>query len=99
MNLSDLLIVELYIDNPKIFNQAWEETVLALGNHPDEGVLENFCERQVRTSTLMQNALTLYQQDIVLKEEPRSDQRLMTVVHDILEQQWQNMLICQTKRS
>ena len=64
MNLSDLLIVELYIDNPKIFNQAWEETVLALGDHPDEGVLENFCERQVRTSTLMKNALTLYQQDI-----------------------------------
>ena len=98
MNLSNLVIVELYIDNPKMFNQAWKETVLARGNDLDEGVLENLCERQVRTSTLMQNALTLSQPDIVLKDEPRSDKRLMTVVHDILEQQWQNMLICQKER-
>ena len=41
MNLSDLLDVELHNDNLKIFNQAWEEPLLALGTDLDEGVLEN----------------------------------------------------------
>ena len=28
MNLNDLLKVELYNDNLKVFNEAWEETLL-----------------------------------------------------------------------
>ena len=51
MNVSDLLNVELYNDNLKM---------LALGNALDEGVLESLYERQVRKSTLMKNAFTLY---------------------------------------
>ena len=35
MNSSDLLLVELYNDNVKIFNHAWEETLLALGSDLD----------------------------------------------------------------
>ena len=42
MNLSDLLCVELYNDNLKMFDEAWEETLQALGNHMEENVLENF---------------------------------------------------------
>ena len=33
---------ELYNDNLKMFNQAWEETLAALGNDLDEGVLEQW---------------------------------------------------------
>ena len=35
MNLSDLLNVELYNDNLKMFNEAWEETLLAVGDDLD----------------------------------------------------------------
>ena len=38
MNLSELLTVELYNDSVKRFNQAWEETLLALGDDLDEYV-------------------------------------------------------------
>ena len=56
--VSDLLDVELYNDNRKMFNQAFEETVLALGNVLDEHVLEmeNVYERQVK-NTLMKHAI------------------------------------------
>ena len=46
MNLSDLLNVELRNDNLQMSNQAWEETLLALGIDLDGHVLENLCERQ-----------------------------------------------------
>ena len=68
MNLIDLLDVELYNDNLKMFSQAWEETFLALGSDSDEHVLENLCERQVKQSTLMKHAMTLCQQDTVSKK-------------------------------
>ena len=75
-SLSESLNVELYNDILKMFNQAWEETLPALGNDLDEHVLENLFERQVKKSTLMKHAMTLHQRHIVLKKEPRSYQRL-----------------------
>ena len=48
MYLSDSLNVELYNDNLKMFNQAWEETVLASGKDFYELVLEILYERQVK---------------------------------------------------
>ena len=54
-NLNELLSVALYNDNLKMFNQAWEETSLALGNNLDAGVLENLYEKQMRKSTPMKN--------------------------------------------
>ena len=78
MNLSDLLNVELYNDNLKMFNQAREETsVVLFENDLDEHVLENMHDRLVKQ---------VYT-DLVLKKEPRSYQRLRTMVNDILEQQ------------
>ena len=65
MNLADLLNVELYNDNLKMFNQTWDETLV-----------ENLYERQVRTSALMNHALTEYQHDMVLKKESRSHQKI-----------------------
>ena len=47
MNLSDMANVELYNDNLKMFNQAWEETFSALGKSLDEHVLKNLFERPV----------------------------------------------------
>ena len=44
MNLSDLLNVELYNDNLKMFNEPWEVTLLSVGNDLDVGVLENLYE-------------------------------------------------------
>ena len=99
MNLSDMLDVELYNDSLKMFNQAWEETLVALGDDLGEGVLENLCERQVWKSAFMKHVMTLHQQDIVLKKEPRSYAKLRTVVNHILEHQQQNMLISQKERS
>ena len=99
MNLSDLLDVELYNDSLKMFNQAWEERLLSFGDDLGEGVLENLCERHVRKSAFMKHVMTLHQQDIVLKKEPRSYAKLRTVVNHILEHQQQNMLISQKERS
>ena len=49
MNLSDMLNVELYNDNLKMFYQAWWETLLALGKDLDEHILEKLYERQGET--------------------------------------------------
>ena len=84
MNLNDLLHVELYNDNLKMFNQAREEHIISPRQDLDEGVLESFFEKQLGKSTLMKNALTLYLSDVVLKREPRSFQKLRTMVNDIL---------------
>ena len=65
----------------------------------DEHVLGNLFERQVKKSTLMKHAMTLYQQDIILKKEPRSHKRLRTMVNDIFEHQQPMMLISQKERS
>ena len=91
--MRDLLNVEFYNDNLKMLNQVWEETVPAFRNDLDEHVLVNFYERQVTKSTLMMHAMTLYQEDIVLKKNPRSFSKLRIVVNDSLEQQQQNILI------
>ena len=95
MNLNALLHVELYNDHHQMFNQSWEETTL--GSDLDELVVDNLHERQVRTSTLMKNALTLYQSDTVLKMEPRSYQKWRTLVNDKLEHQQQKMLSSQKR--
>ena len=71
MNLSDLLYVQLHNDTLKMFNQTWEEALQALGYDLDEHVVEHLDERQVKKSTLMKHAMTLYQQDTVLKKRSR----------------------------
>ena len=61
MKLNDFLDAELCKDNLKMSNQAWEETLLALGNDLDEHVLENLYERQVKKSTRMKHAMEFFQ--------------------------------------
>ena len=52
MTLNDLLNAELYNDNLKMLNQAWEETLLAFGNDLlGRRCPREFVERQVRKST------------------------------------------------
>ena len=58
MNLRDLRNVELHDDNFKMFNQVWDETLLAQDSDLDEHVLESVYERQVKKSTLMKNAMS-----------------------------------------
>ena len=76
MNLSDLLCVQLHNDNLKMFNQAWEEALQALGYDLDEHVVEHLDGRHVKKSTLMKHAMTLYQQDTVLKKKSREAAKL-----------------------
>ena len=99
MNLSDLLLVELYNENVKIFNHAWEETLLAQVSDLDEHFLENLYERQANTFTLMKNAMTLCRQDILAKKNQEATTDLRSMVNDILEQQQQKMLISQNERA
>ena len=82
-----------------MFNQASEETV-ALDSDSYEQVLENLHERQVKKSTPMTNAVTLFRKGVVLRKEPRSYQRLRTMVNDIPEQKnSRTFLISQQERS
>ena len=77
-------------------NQAWEEH-LFIGLWQRFG--EHELEKQVKNSSLMQHAMTPYHQDIVLTKEPRSYQKLKTMVNAILEQQQQNFLISQIEKA
>ena len=59
---------------------------------------ENLHGRQLKKSALVKNAMTFFfQQDVVLKKEPRSHKIWRSIVEDILDQQQQNMLISQKK--
>ena len=89
MSVTDLFNIEMRHDNLKVFNQPWEETQLLLDKNVDEELLENLYERQLRKSSLMKNALSLYHSDILLKREPMNSKKLRAVETDILEDQRQ----------
>ena len=56
------------------------------------------CEERPSQKSQHSWSMTWNQQDILLKKEPRSYQRLRTMVNDILEEQQQNMLISHQKK-
>ena len=58
VGLTDLLNIELYNDNLKQFNQAWEEMLLSLDRGVDEEMLPNVYEGQIRRSSIMENGLS-----------------------------------------
>ena len=45
LNMNDLLNVELYNDTLKMFDLAWEETLLPMGNDLDDGVSSRMCTK------------------------------------------------------
>ena len=55
VGLTDLLNIELYNDNLKQFNQAWEEMLLSLDKGVDGEMFEHLCKGQIRTSSIMEN--------------------------------------------
>ena len=73
MNLNDLLNVESYSDNLKMFTQAWGESLMALSEDVDEDML---------------GSLYLYQSDTALNKEPRSNQKLSSTVNDNFEEHY-----------
>ena len=99
MGLTDLLNIELYNDNLKQFNQAWEELLLSLDKGVDGEMLEYLCKGQIRRSSVMENGLSLYHSDILLKRELKSYRTLTAMVNDIFEDWRQNQLISQNERS
>ena len=72
------------------------ETELALGSDLDDSFLESVSfERQLKKSSRMQNAVSLYPKNIVVMKEHRCYRNLKAIVRDILESQQQTMLISQ----
>ena len=56
MSMNDLLNIEVVNDILKKFDQAWEETLMALEKEPEADLVEDLHQRQLEKSTLMQNA-------------------------------------------
>ena len=97
MNLNVLLNVEVRNHNLKIFNQAWEEVLLALDNELDEGVLESLYEGQLRkVFTLKERFIAKTVRHCPEKKEPKNYWKLRGQVIDILERQ-QSLSSSQTK--
>ena len=57
VGLTDLLNIELYNDNLKQFNHAWEEMLLTLDRGVDEEMLPNLYEGQVKRSSIVKHGL------------------------------------------
>ena len=55
-----MLNIELVNDNLKKFDQACDETLLALEKEPEADLLEGIYHRQLDKPTLMLNVLALY---------------------------------------
>ena len=55
--------VELRSDNLKMFDRAWNETWMAMEMGPDVALFGCLYYRQLEPSTLMKNALALWQSD------------------------------------
>ena len=58
--MNDLLTVELRDDNLNMFDQAWEETLMAVENAPERDLLKSLYHRQLGKSTLVKSASALY---------------------------------------
>ena len=72
MDLTDLLNIELYKDNLKMFKQAWERTSFSLDKLVMmEDMLGRSCDRRVAKPSLMKNVLSLYQTNLVLMNEQK----------------------------
>ena len=91
--MNDLLNIDLVSDNLKEFDQAWEETLMALEKEPEVDLVEGLHHRQLEKWTLMQNALALYHSDQVHRKEPQSYSRLKALFSNVLEEQQQYSLV------
>ena len=83
--INELPHIELFNDNLKIFDDAWERILMALDKAPEEDCLEGLYHRQLEKSTVMQRALTLCFSDRTHREEPKSYSKLRGMVTDVLE--------------
>ena len=67
--LSDFLNVWLRNDNLQSFDAKWDETIIAMRQHPDEEVLESLYFRQLDKSGRLKQLVALCIQDAVQKAE------------------------------
>ena len=58
--MNDTRSILLVNDNLKKFDQAWEESLMALEKEPEEDPLEGLYHRRVDKSIITQNALALH---------------------------------------
>ena len=89
--INDVQGTEVRNDNLKMFDQAWEDTLMAMAilnlTWPFAKVL---AAGSWKTSTIMKNALALHHMDQVHREESKSHTK-----KDILEDQQQDALLSQ----
>ena len=76
IGVNDLLNIELVNDKLKQFDDAWEETLMALEEEPEEDLLEGFYSRQLEKSIVMQNALELCKSPKMVQGPGKSGRRI-----------------------
>ena len=88
---TDLMSLTLQRDNLRAFDQAWDEILLNIEEEPKEKMLELLYRTQLEQSSEIQNALALYEQDIVQRGESRSYVKLKTIVANFLDKKQRNL--------
>ena len=81
----ELVSVTLKGDNLVQFQNDWESTCLSVRDLPDERFLESLYRKQLEKSVQLQNAMALYWQDITLRGEHKTYQKLKTIVYKHIE--------------
>ena len=71
IDMNDLLNIELRKDSLKMFDEAWEGTLMAKAIEPDMAFLEGPHCRLLEQSTIMKNILALYPYGLVHRKEPK----------------------------
>ena len=67
---NDMLNIELRDDNLKMFDQTWEETLMAMEKERGRDFLQSLHQRPSEKSRLMKYDLALYHSDQVHRKEP-----------------------------
>ena len=85
--------MELRNDSLKKFDQASEETLMAMKKATDMALLEVLCYGQLEKSALVKNALAPYHSDQVHRKETKCYTKLKAMVPVILTDQQQHSLV------
>ena len=81
-----------------MYDQAWEETLLAMPKEPERDLLESLHHDDQKKSSLIKNASALSHSDLVHRKEPKSYTKLKSLGTDFLEDQLQGTRIAQRER-
>ena len=81
VQVQSLWSVHLQGDNLQRFQDDWKECLIFLGsNVPDDNLLEQLYRAQIEKSPQFKQTFALYNQATIFMQEPRSYQKLYTMV-------------------